>query len=116
MGTCSPCLSFGIRHENPRPTNSTKPGPHQPPRSPVRINAVGSLATGLLLGAISILLAVEMKSLLIGEAADMALVSRLARELEATDGVSHVVRLRTLQMDHMTCWCSPTSRWTSRLR
>ena len=38
-----------------------------------RWDAVGSLAIGLLLGVIAIVLAIEMKSLLIGESASPAL-------------------------------------------
>src|SRR6185295_7605539 len=50
---------------------------------------------GLLLGLIAFVLAVEMKSLLIGEAATPAVQARICAALESTPGVQRVIHLRT---------------------
>ena len=63
-----------------------------------RWDALGSIAIGLLLGVIAIVLAVEMKSLIIGEAADPEVVETIRTTLAAGDGVTHVVHLRTLHI------------------
>ena len=63
-----------------------------------RWDALGSVAIGLLLGAIAITLAVEMKSLLIGEAASPATVDRIRATLAEGDGVTHVIHLRTVHL------------------
>jgi cation diffusion facilitator family transporter len=60
-----------------------------------RFDAIGSLAIGLLLGVIAFVLAVEMKSLLIGEAATPAVQARICAALEGTDGIGRVIHLRT---------------------
>ena len=60
-----------------------------------RFDALGSIAIGLLLGFIAFVLAVEMKSLLIGEAAAPAMQSRICSALEGTDGIERVIHLRT---------------------
>jgi len=60
-----------------------------------RFDAVGSVAIGLLLGFIAFVLAVEMKSLLIGEAASPDVQSRICEALEGTPGVGRVIHLRT---------------------
>jgi cation diffusion facilitator family transporter len=60
-----------------------------------RFDALGSVAIGLLLGFIAFVLAVEMKSLLIGEAAAPAMQSRICSALEGTDGIRRVIHLRT---------------------
>jgi cation diffusion facilitator family transporter len=60
-----------------------------------RWDALGSVAIGLLLGFIAIVLAVEMKSLLIGESASHATVTAIRDTLAAGDGVTHVIHLRT---------------------
>ena len=60
-----------------------------------RFDALGSLAIGLLLGGIAFVLAVEMKSLLIGEAAAPAVQGRIRAALEGTDGIGRVIHLRT---------------------
>jgi cation diffusion facilitator family transporter len=60
-----------------------------------RFDALGSIAIGLLLGFIAFVLAVEMKSLLIGEAAAPAVQARICSALEGTDGVRRVIHLRT---------------------
>jgi len=63
-----------------------------------RWDALGSVAIGLLLGVIAITLAVEMKSLLIGEAALPATVELIRTTLAAGRGVTHVIHLRTLHL------------------
>ncbi|MGH9036601.1 MAG: cation diffusion facilitator family transporter, partial [Acidimicrobiia bacterium] len=60
-----------------------------------RFDALGSLAIGLLLAVIAIILAMEMKSFLIGEAAAPEQVRRIAGSIEGTDGVCRLVHLRT---------------------
>jgi cation diffusion facilitator family transporter len=60
-----------------------------------RFDAIGSIAIGLLLGFIAFVLAVEMKSLLIGEAATPAVQARICDALESTPGVRRVIHLRT---------------------
>jgi len=60
-----------------------------------RFDAMGSVAIGLLLGAIAVTLVVEMKSLLIGEAASPSVVRKIALAMESSDRVQHVIHLRT---------------------
>ena len=60
-----------------------------------RFDALGSIAIGLLLGCIAFVLAVEMKSLLIGEAAAPDVQRRIREALEGTAGVGRVIHLRT---------------------
>jgi len=60
-----------------------------------RYDAVGSIAIGALLGAIAVILAVEMKSLLIGEAATPDTNDRIRSAMESSDAVRRVVHLRT---------------------
>jgi cation diffusion facilitator family transporter len=63
-----------------------------------RWDAMGSIAIGLLLGVIAIVLAIEMKSLLIGEAADPA-TERLVRDaVLAGPEVTRLIHLRTLHL------------------
>jgi cation diffusion facilitator family transporter len=60
-----------------------------------RWDAVGSLAIGLLLVVIAIVLAIEMKGLLIGESASPADVSKIAKALESSPSVRRIIHLRT---------------------
>jgi divalent metal cation (Fe/Co/Zn/Cd) transporter len=60
-----------------------------------RFDAVGSITIGILLALIAFVLAVEMKSLLIGEAADPAVQRRICDALEGMDGIDRVIHLRT---------------------
>ena len=60
-----------------------------------RFDALGSLAIGLLLGAIAILLAVEMKSLLIGESAAPERREAVVRAIEEEPSVRRLIDLRT---------------------
>ena len=63
-----------------------------------RWDAVGSLAIGVLLGVIAIVLAIEMKSLLIGEAASPALEARIRTAIHDGDEVTRVIHLRTMHL------------------
>jgi cation diffusion facilitator family transporter len=60
-----------------------------------RWDAVGSLAIGVLLVMIAILLAVEMASLLVGEAAAPEVIARMRVVFDAHPEVSCVIALRT---------------------
>jgi len=60
-----------------------------------RWDATGSVAIGLLLGAIAVTLVVEMKSLLIGEAASPATVAKIRQAMESGDDVLRIIHLRT---------------------
>jgi cation diffusion facilitator family transporter len=61
-------------------------------------DALGSLAIGVLLGVVATVLAVEMKSLLLGEAADPAVQRRI---VDAIEGADHVTRLIHLRTEHL---------------
>jgi cation diffusion facilitator family transporter len=63
-----------------------------------RFDAIGSIAIGLLLGAIAIVLASEMKSLLIGEAASPAVEARIRAAIESTPCVRRLIHMRTLHL------------------
>jgi cation diffusion facilitator family transporter len=63
-----------------------------------RYDAIGSIAIGLLLGVIAIVLAVEMKSLLIGESAGPNADEAIRTAIESDDDVRRVIHLRTLQL------------------
>jgi divalent metal cation (Fe/Co/Zn/Cd) transporter len=63
-----------------------------------RWDALGSVAIGLLLGVIAVILAIEMKSLLIGEAASPDTVDTIRAALAAGAGVTHVIHLRTVHI------------------
>jgi cation diffusion facilitator family transporter len=58
-------------------------------------DALGSVAIGLLLGVIAVILAIEMKSLLIGEAATPEVESQIRAAIEDSDDVEHLIHLRT---------------------
>ena len=60
-----------------------------------RWDALGSVAIGLLLGAIAAVLAVEMRSLLLGEAASPDAVAAIRRALETSPPLRRVIHLRT---------------------
>lgn len=57
-------------------------------------DALGTIAIGVLLGVIAIILIIEMKSLLIGEGAAGPVLGRIVEELEAGD-VQRVLHIRT---------------------
>ena len=60
-----------------------------------RYDAIGSMAIGILLVAIAVTLAVEMKSLLIGEAASPATLSSIQQTIEGAPRVRRVIHMRT---------------------
>lgn len=60
-----------------------------------RFDAFGSIGIGVLLGAIAIVLAVEMKSLLIGEAARPGTRDQIVEAIESHPAVRRLVDLRT---------------------
>ena len=60
-----------------------------------RWDAVGSITIGVLLICIAIVLAIEMKSLLIGEAASAENIGKIEQSFVATDGVTRVIHMRT---------------------
>jgi cation diffusion facilitator family transporter len=61
-------------------------------------DGAGSLAIGVLLGCVAAVLAVEMKSLLIGESASAEMERAIVTALEAGPEVQCVIHLRTLHM------------------
>ena len=61
-------------------------------------DGAGSLAIGILLGCVAAVLAVEMKSLLIGESASTDVERAIVTALEAGPEVQRVIHLRTLHM------------------
>lgn len=63
-----------------------------------RFDAIGSIGIGLLLGVIAIVLAIEMKSLLIGESAGPQTQAALRKAITAAPEVRSIIHLRTLQL------------------
>ncbi|MEP7024851.1 MAG: cation diffusion facilitator family transporter [Actinomycetota bacterium] len=61
-------------------------------------DGVGSLAIGGVLGAVAIILAIEMKSLLIGESASTSTEHAIVTALEGGPEVQRVIHLRTLHL------------------
>jgi cation diffusion facilitator family transporter len=61
-------------------------------------DGVGSMAIGALLAFVAIVLAIETKSMLIGEAATVDVEKRILAELEAVEEVDRVIHLRTLHI------------------
>ena len=61
-------------------------------------DGAGSLAIGVLLAAVAVILAVEMKSLLIGEAASAEAQQAIVAALEAGPEVDRVIHLRTVHI------------------
>ena len=61
-------------------------------------DGLGSLAIGVLLGCVAVILAVEMKSLLIGESASADVERAIVAALENGTEVERVIHLRTLHM------------------
>jgi len=60
-----------------------------------RFDAAGSIAIGLLLFVIAMILVVEMKSLLIGEAASPEVTATIAQAIEAAPHVRGLIHMRT---------------------
>jgi cation diffusion facilitator family transporter len=61
-------------------------------------DGVGTMAIGVLLVAVAVFLAVETKSLLIGEAATPEAVAAIERAITSTPGVDSVIHMRTLHL------------------
>lgn len=61
-------------------------------------DGVGTLCIGVLLGVIAVVLAVEMKSLLIGESAAPEVVDRICAALIAGPEIERVIHLRTMHL------------------
>jgi cation diffusion facilitator family transporter len=61
-------------------------------------DGLGTMAIGVLLVAVAVFLAVETKSLLIGEAATPESVEAIERALTSTPGVEGVIHMRTLHL------------------
>jgi divalent metal cation (Fe/Co/Zn/Cd) transporter len=60
-----------------------------------RFDALGSVAIGILLGVIAVVLASEMKSLLIGESANAGDRQRIVEAIESAGPVRRLIHLRT---------------------
>jgi cation diffusion facilitator family transporter len=58
-------------------------------------DALGTIAIGILLGIIAVILIIEMKSLLIGEGATGPVLDKIVAQLEAGDDVERVIHIRT---------------------
>jgi len=63
-----------------------------------RYDAAGSIGIGVLLGAIAVVLVIEMKSLLIGEAASLGDIEKIRAAMESAPHVARVIHLRTLHL------------------
>lgn len=63
-----------------------------------RFDAAGSIAIGVLLAVIAIILAIEMKSLLIGESATVDDVNRLRELILSGEEVKRIIHMRTLHV------------------
>jgi cation diffusion facilitator family transporter len=63
-----------------------------------RFDAIGSIAIGLLLGVIAVVLAVEMKSLLIGESAGASTRAAIEAAMRDAPEVRSIIHTRTLQL------------------
>ena len=61
-------------------------------------DVIGTAMIGLLLVAVAITLAVETKSLLLGEAASPEVVAKIERALTETRGVERVIHMKTLHL------------------
>jgi cation diffusion facilitator family transporter len=60
-----------------------------------RFDAAGTLAIGVLLGVIAVILMIEMKGLLIGESATPEMVAKIRAAMEGDPGVRRLIHLRT---------------------
>jgi cation diffusion facilitator family transporter len=63
-----------------------------------RWDGAGSLAIGVLLACVAVVLAVEMKSLLIGESASFDVQAKIVAAIEGGQDVERVIHLRTLHI------------------
>lgn len=63
-----------------------------------RFDAIGSIAIGALLGVVAAVLAIEMKSLLIGESAATEVRDAIQRSIEESPVVRNLIHMRTLHL------------------
>jgi divalent metal cation (Fe/Co/Zn/Cd) transporter len=68
----------------------------QPPVCDPRLDGYASIAIGVILGIVAIILAREAKGLLIGERADPAVIGRVRDIVAAQRGISAVNHVRTI--------------------
>jgi divalent metal cation (Fe/Co/Zn/Cd) transporter len=61
-------------------------------------DVIGTGLIGLLLVVVAVILAIETKSLLLGESASVAAEQRIVAGLEGTDGIDGIVHLKTLHL------------------
>jgi cation diffusion facilitator family transporter len=61
-------------------------------------DVVGTGLIGLLLVVVAVVLAIETKSLLVGESASVAAEQRIVAGLEGTDGIDRIVHLKTMHL------------------
>ena len=61
-------------------------------------DVIGTALIGLLLVAVAVVLAIETKSLLLGEAASGAAEQRIVAGIEGTEGIDRIVHLKTLHL------------------
>lgn len=61
-------------------------------------DGIGTLSIGVLLGAIAVVLMVEMRSLLLGESAGKADAAAIRAAISSTEGVERLIHLRTQHM------------------
>ena len=61
-------------------------------------DVIGTAAIGLLLVAVAITLAIETKSLLLGEAASVEAVHKIEQALTTSEGVEQVIHMKTLHL------------------
>ena len=61
-------------------------------------DVLGAAAIGVLLVVVAVVLATEVKSLLVGESASDQVVRRISTALEGTEGVTRVIHLKTLHV------------------
>jgi cation diffusion facilitator family transporter len=61
-------------------------------------DVIGTAMIGVLLVAVAVVLAVETKSLLLGEAASPEAVTRIEQALRGTDGVERIIHMKTLHL------------------
>ena len=68
-----------------------------------RFDALGSIAIGALLGVIAVVLAIEMKSLIIGESAEAVQLERIRASVDGIPDVVRIIHLRTQHLgpDHL---------------
>ncbi len=61
-------------------------------------DVIGTALIGLLLVAVAVVLAIETKSLLLGESASVAAEQRIVNELTAIEGIDSIVHLKTMHL------------------